>query len=337
MERKEIAVKYSSSIASDSTFYTDLNGFQMQQRRVRKDRPIQHNYYPMTSTLYIQDSKYRMSINSRQSMGVSSLQDGSVELILDRRVPTDDQRGLGQGITDNVPTPVHLFLSLEKVSQNSRDDGYYSNSMTSHSLSLRLNNPLLTVYAADVTPTSWTDMFDGSYSLSNQLPPELHIITLRGRRDSSIALQLLKFPIASHDTSSLRHTSKISLPLKEMFPCVKTEGMDEKSLTFMHHIRHLKSEDPVNLSPYHIRSFLFNATIPTQCQYSHTPVKPVTDAPVNHVKDSPSPIKTEEKAPACQPSPTNSNSNVVDAALQQQIQRLQKEVLFSLYEIIVTE
>ncbi|KAG2333908.1 hypothetical protein Bca52824_005088 [Brassica carinata] len=72
------------------------------------------NYYPMPSLAFIQGSSgQRFSVHSRQSLGVASLEDGWLEIMLDRRLVRDDGRGLGQGVMDNRPMTVVFHLLVD--------------------------------------------------------------------------------------------------------------------------------------------------------------------------------------------------------------------------------
>uniref|UniRef100_A0A8C5DVQ5 mannosyl-oligosaccharide 1,3-1,6-alpha-mannosidase n=1 Tax=Gouania willdenowi TaxID=441366 RepID=A0A8C5DVQ5_GOUWI len=114
---RELVMRFVSDVANGNCFYSDLNGFQMQQRRTLAKLPLQANFYPMTSSAFLQDSTSRVTLLSAQSQGVASLRPGELELVLDRRLQQDDNRGLGQGVTDNKLTPsvYHLLLEDRRV------------------------------------------------------------------------------------------------------------------------------------------------------------------------------------------------------------------------------
>lgn len=60
---------------------------------------------------YIEDDTTRLTILTSSPLGCSSLSPGEIEVMLDRRLNQDDNRGLGQGVMDNVPTR-HIFRIL---------------------------------------------------------------------------------------------------------------------------------------------------------------------------------------------------------------------------------
>lgn len=53
----ELAMRFSSSLDSKDTFFTDLNGFQMMKRKRMSKIPLQANYYPIPSLAYIEDQQ----------------------------------------------------------------------------------------------------------------------------------------------------------------------------------------------------------------------------------------------------------------------------------------
>lgn len=107
----EIVMRISTGVKSGSFFYSDLNGLQWIKRQRFEKLPIQANYYPVPSALFIEDAQYRVTVLSGQALGGSSLKEGELELMQDRRLQRDDNRGLGQGVMDNRKV-LHVFKVL---------------------------------------------------------------------------------------------------------------------------------------------------------------------------------------------------------------------------------
>jgi len=110
----EIVSRFVTDISNDRRIFTDLNGLSISERLRRDDRPIQHNVFPMTETVFIEDKKVRMTVNSRQAVGTASMASGQLEVWLDRRTSMDDNRGLGESLRDNIPYETHFRLSFGK-------------------------------------------------------------------------------------------------------------------------------------------------------------------------------------------------------------------------------
>ncbi|KAJ3596967.1 hypothetical protein NHX12_003367 [Muraenolepis orangiensis] len=123
---KELSMRLVSDIQSGDVFHTDLNGFQMQARRQFQKLPLQANFYPVPSQAYIQDGLHRLSLHTAQPLGVASLESGQLEVILDRRLMQDDNRGLGQGLKDNKKTTNHFRLLLERRDMGNASGGLFA-------------------------------------------------------------------------------------------------------------------------------------------------------------------------------------------------------------------
>ena len=89
-------MRFNTDLKSGDTFFTDLNGFQTMKRKRFTKLPLQANYYPIPSMSYLQDDSSRLSLISRTPLGGSSLKSGQLEIMMDRRLMQDDNRGLFQ-------------------------------------------------------------------------------------------------------------------------------------------------------------------------------------------------------------------------------------------------
>lgn len=111
----EVVMRMQTHIDSGSTFYTDLNGLQVIKRQRFDKLPLQANYYPVPSAMFIEDANMRLTLLTGQPLGGASLASGELEIMQDRRLASDDQRGLDQGVLDNKPV-LHIYrLVLEKI------------------------------------------------------------------------------------------------------------------------------------------------------------------------------------------------------------------------------
>ncbi|XP_062125237.1 alpha-mannosidase 2 isoform X1 [Drosophila sulfurigaster albostrigata] len=115
IDNTEVVMRLQTHIDSGDTFYTDLNGLQLIKRRRFEKLPLQANYYPVPSAIFIEDANMRLTLLTGQPLGGSSLAPGELEIMQDRRLASDDQRGLGQGVLDNKPV-LHIYrIVLEKI------------------------------------------------------------------------------------------------------------------------------------------------------------------------------------------------------------------------------
>jgi hypothetical protein len=113
---KEVVARFATPIQSASTFYTDSNGREFMQRKrnyrptwdLNVFEPVAGNYYPVNAAIYIEDaSGNALAVATDRSQGGSSLKDGFVELMVQRRTLADDSRGVGEPMneTDGGITP----------------------------------------------------------------------------------------------------------------------------------------------------------------------------------------------------------------------------------------
>lgn len=90
----EVIMRLSTNIKNDNVFYTDLNGMQYIKRKILKKVPLQGNYYPIPAGIFIEDDSIRLSLFTSTPLGGSSLNPGEIEIMQDRRLNQDDERGM---------------------------------------------------------------------------------------------------------------------------------------------------------------------------------------------------------------------------------------------------
>jgi lysosomal alpha-mannosidase len=107
---KEISSRFYTNMKTNGIFYTDSNGREM-LKRLRNHRPtwnvdlkeeIAGNYYPINTKVAIEDEEVRLSVLTDRAQGGSSVYDGTVELMVHRRLLHDDAFGVGEALNETA-------------------------------------------------------------------------------------------------------------------------------------------------------------------------------------------------------------------------------------------
>nr|DAD31066.1 TPA_asm: hypothetical protein HUJ06_009917 [Nelumbo nucifera] len=181
---KELIVRFRTDLDNKRVFYSDLNGFQMSRRETCDKIPLQGNYYPMPSLAFMQDSSgQRFSVHTRQSLGVASLKNGWLEIMMDRRLVTDDGRGLGQGVLDNHPMNVifHILRDSNISSISNKNSTFlpFNPSLLSHCVGAHLNYPMQAFIAKKPQEASVQKPPRSFSPLAAPLPCDVHIVSFK--------------------------------------------------------------------------------------------------------------------------------------------------------------
>lgn len=205
----EIVMRVCTDIQSGNQFYTDLNGFQLVKREILSKIPLQANYYPIPSTIYIQDHQHRFTIVTGQPLGGSSLRSGQIEIMQDRRLTESDGRGLGEGVLDNRPIRNLFKFVLEGQSQvrsrvhERHPSGFHSK--RSHNEGQRLLFPL--IRAVDLN----YEIPDIPTEISLEAASGLEIVLLKQLNERDIGLVLHKTYLEGETENSV-----LKLDLKDL-------------------------------------------------------------------------------------------------------------------------
>lgn len=122
---KEIITRFDTNIKSNALFYTDANGREVKERKrdyratwdLKVTEPVSGNYYPVNSRIFIKDTSAQLTIMTDRSHGGSSIHDGSLEVMLHRRLLHDDFLGVSEALNEPgldgkglVVTGKHMIL-----------------------------------------------------------------------------------------------------------------------------------------------------------------------------------------------------------------------------------
>ncbi|KAJ8567024.1 hypothetical protein K7X08_019232 [Anisodus acutangulus] len=196
---RELIIRYKTDIENKRIFYSDLNGFQMSRRETYDKIPTQGNYYPIPPLAFMQGPNgHRFSVHTRQSLGVASLKDGWLEVMLDRRLVRDDERGLGQGVMDNRAMNVvfHILAESNVTAAANHTTGPHplNPSLLSHLVGTHLNYPLHVFIAKKSEEISVQPPPRTFSPLAASLPCDLHIVNFKVPRPLKYTSQQLEGP-----------------------------------------------------------------------------------------------------------------------------------------------
>ncbi|KAL7988869.1 hypothetical protein Chor_007788 [Crotalus horridus] len=264
---REIAMRISSDVESHNKFYTDLNGYQIQPRQTMSKLPLQANFYPMTTMAYIQDSKIRLTLHSAQSLGVASLKSGQLEVIMDRRLMQDDNRGLGQGVQDNKITANLFQLLLEKrkeVNMKEEQSLVSYPSILSHVTSSFINHPMIPMItsAGNFAPS----LLNTFSPLISSMPCDMHIVNLRtiqSKTDSgpseeaALILHRKGFDcrFENTDLGLPCSTTQGKLRVHKLFNKFHVENLIPTSLSLMHSSPDARNISEISMNPMEINTY----------------------------------------------------------------------------------
>lgn len=216
---------------------------------------------------YIQDSQRRLTLHTAQALGVSSLGNGQLEVILDRRLMQDDNRGLGQGLKDNKITCNHFRLLLERRTlmspevQQERSTSYPS--LLSHMTSMYLNTPPLVLPVAKRESTSPT--LHSFHPLASPLPCDFHLLNLRmlpaedtlPAADAALILHRKGFDcgLEAKNLGFNCTTSQGKLALGSLFHGLDVLFLQPTSLTLLYPLASPSNSTDISLEPMEISTF----------------------------------------------------------------------------------
>jgi alpha-mannosidase len=200
---KEIVTRLLTPIINNAEFYTDSNGreFQKRKRNFRPSwdlevfEPIAGNYYPVNAAIYIEDSAAALALMVDRSQGGTSLVDGSIEIMVQRRTLADDSRGVDEPLNETCGgmSPYPPYGTNERrgggiiITGKHRirvGKGLVGANMARSEMDCLFAEPIVFIGSAPISnPVQFqTGEFAG---LTDALPPNILLITFTRLRDHS--------------------------------------------------------------------------------------------------------------------------------------------------------
>lgn len=113
LQGKEVVAKWrltDPAFDNKQTFFTDSNGLEMQKRILNyrptwtldTDMKVSSNYYPINSAVTIRDATtpVQFTVMNDRAQGGTSIENGAIELMQNRRLFHDDNRGVDQNLDE---------------------------------------------------------------------------------------------------------------------------------------------------------------------------------------------------------------------------------------------
>ena len=132
-------MRFNSDIQNSRRYYTD-NGLEMVTRDYDStwENSIAANYRPIISSIFINDTRSHLTLVSSQAHGVASLNEGQLEVMIQRRLLQDDALGMNEAMNETAPCQAQFFVFFKGTKEE--------NAVLRHHLALTRNNPFTVLH-----------------------------------------------------------------------------------------------------------------------------------------------------------------------------------------------
>ncbi|ESO94820.1 hypothetical protein LOTGIDRAFT_232262 [Lottia gigantea] len=271
---REVISRFNTNIDSKGEFYTDSNGREMLKRRRDKRETwnlqvieaVSGNYYPITSKMFIQDESkdVRVSVMTDRCQAGGSIQDGSMELMVHRRLFRDDGLGVSENLNELGEDQKgiiykgkhYLFIDgIEKSNEVTRD------------MALKIHlQPTLSFTATTTNFDAFKTVYNYEWSgLRNRLPPNVNILTLDQILPGETEVYLLRLEHIYEAKEHSELSKEVTVSLEELFTPFNIVFITELSLGGNFHISDVTrlqwTTDDGSVSPSKIGSTQDSSTL----------------------------------------------------------------------------
>lgn len=304
----EFAIRYGTDLLQhNATLWTDINGWPTvsharvrytdpQTGKVNTDLAMAANFHPMIAFAALEDHsrKDRFTILSRSSSSVATLDEGSIEVMLDRQTHNDDGRGLGEPLMDSrcFERALRLYLSAARNAH-----------ARTPLLATRFQFPVVVATTNQVPSPKTIPKLppDGAFSLFKQnveLPANVHLLSMRPclAEPSEVCMQLQHTSATDTSTEELNLGQIFSSQVNQQLQCSMT-GWEAISTTHDESVKELSECSVPALKPLdivHLR--LLTPGAPTLLNESIITWEPKTRFPAKTTRASATVLPTRAQA-----------------------------------------
>ncbi|XP_017042898.2 lysosomal alpha-mannosidase isoform X1 [Drosophila ficusphila] len=236
---KEVITRFNSDIESNGIFHTDSNGREMIERKlnhrdtwsVKINEEVAGNYYPITTKIDLEDETARLAILTDRAQGGSSLKDGSLELMVHRRLLKDDAFGVGEALNETefgegliARGKHHLFFGKSTDREGVSLKGIERLVQLEKLLPTWKFFSNMEDYTAEEWQTSFTNIFTG---ISLVLPKPVHLLTLEPWHENQLLVRFEHILENGEDTS---YSQPVQFNVKNVLSAFDIEGIRETTL-----------------------------------------------------------------------------------------------------------
>jgi len=246
------------NINANKTFYTD-NGLEQQERTYQAKfndsniwSLVAGNYYPIISTLGITDGVRQLTLLTNQTVGGSSQNSSSIEIMLHRRT-VGKHWSLNE--TQNDTSTAHIATRLILGSRSSLERDRVHISYTHQFAPIPIYGIPTNFTSVAEFISDWRDDFVTTFSpLIDNLPPNLHLVGIKSLGSQS-AYDLIRFVHLYEEGQDPSYSKTASVNLGDFFRIAKVNDYYESTLTGTEEIS--TEEDWVyTFDPIQLRTFV---------------------------------------------------------------------------------
>ncbi|XP_052739164.1 lysosomal alpha-mannosidase [Bicyclus anynana] len=251
---KEVVSIFKTNVSNHGVFYTDSNSRQMMKRTCwnesngqQQKKPVSACYYPVTSRacLRARNASVHVCVLTDRAQGGTSYDEGEIELMVHRRLLTDDGFGLEESLNEEafglglvVKGKHRIFFGNVK---HDVEELTFSERATQMSRKWTFEPWLFMTSGEKISRRKWQNVRNKRYSALrlHGLPRHIHILTLEPWKAGSVLLRIEntletthgpQVKLDSESQDELSKSSHVTVDLRKLFIHFKIKKIRETTL-----------------------------------------------------------------------------------------------------------